>query len=118
MISRGNSRRLVQSLGTWFLSPKRLLPSLELASTESSIPCRPLNMHWRCSDGRCQLVLPAVASTGSPTASRRSPPKRANSARPENGQRLAGYVGYCLLSWREQPDHPLKIPTHNPTHRT
>jgi len=36
-------------------------------------------------------VLHAVASTASPIASLRSPPKRANSARPENGQRLAGY---------------------------
>ena len=50
-------------------------------------------MLWRCSDGRCLLVLPAVASTGSLTVSRRSPPKRANSPHPENGQRLAGYVG-------------------------
>ena len=29
MICRGNSNRRVQSLGTWFLSPKRLSPSLE-----------------------------------------------------------------------------------------
>jgi hypothetical protein len=42
------------------------------------------------------LVLHAVVSIAFPTASPRSPPKRANSARPENGQRLAGYVAYCL----------------------
>ena len=42
------------------------------------------------------MVLHAVVSTGSPIALPRSPPRRANSAHPENGQRLAGYVGYCL----------------------
>ena len=45
---------------------------------------------WRCSGGACRLVLPATASTGFPIASPKSLPKRANSAHPENGQRLAG----------------------------
>src|SRR5208337_2532338 len=92
MISRGNSNRLVPNRGIWFLNQKPLTPSLQLAWTVSSIPCRPLNTHWRCSGGPCRLVLHAVASIGSPTGSPRSPPKRANSAHPENGQRLAGYV--------------------------
>ena len=34
-----------------------------------SIPCSPLNMHWKCSGGRCRLVPPALASIGSPIAS-------------------------------------------------
>jgi hypothetical protein len=37
---------------------KPLPPSLELAWTVLSIPCRPLNMHWRGSGGRCRWVLP------------------------------------------------------------
>jgi len=45
--------RLDQSLAIWFPSRKRLLPSLELVWKELSIPCRPLNMPWRCSGGRC-----------------------------------------------------------------
>jgi hypothetical protein len=38
----------------------------------------------------CQTTLLAVASTGSPIGSPKSSSKRANSPRPENGQRLAG----------------------------
>ena len=102
MISRGNSNRLVQNLGISFHSRKRLLPSLELASTGLSILCPELDMPWRCSGGRCRSVLPAVASTGSPIASSRSPPRHANSAHPENGQRLAGYVGFLV----SEPDRP------------
>src|SRR5260370_35439203 len=52
--------------------------------------CSALNMYWKCSVVLCQTVLPAVASTGSPTGSPRSLPKRAKSPHPENGQRLAG----------------------------
>jgi len=94
MISSGNSYRLDQSLAIWFPSRKRLLPPLELVWMELSIPCGPLNMPWRCSGGRYRLVPHAVVSTGSPIASQRSSPKRANSARPESGQTLAGYVSY------------------------
>ena len=93
MISSGNSSRPVQTLGISFHNRKRRSPHFELASTGSSILCSPLIMRWRCSGERYRSVLPAVASTGSPIASLRSPPKRANSTHPENGQRLAGYVG-------------------------
>src|SRR5437870_11324686 len=92
MISSGNSYRLDQSLAIWFPSRKRLLPPLELVWMELAIPCGLLNMPWRCSGGRYRLVPHAVVSTGSPIASQRSSPKRANSARPESGQTLAGYV--------------------------
>src|SRR5207244_4336070 len=93
-ICSGNSNWLVPNLGISLHSRQRHSPSFEPASTGSSILCSPLNMRWRCSAGRCRLGLHAVASTDSPTASPRSLPKRANSAHPENGQRLAGYVGY------------------------
>ena len=73
--------------GALHLSRKPLSASPELASTGALIPCRPLNMRWRCSGGRCRLVLHAVVSTGSPIALPRSPPRRANSAHPENGHR-------------------------------
>src|SRR5437879_13599061 len=104
MISSGNSYRLDQSLAIWFPSRKRLLPPLELVWMELSIPCGPLNMPWRCSGGRYRLVPHAVVSTGSPIASQRSSPKRANSARPESGQTLAGYVGYSGVG-----SHPLRM---------
>src|SRR5258708_3520953 len=51
--------------------------------------CSALNMYWKCSVVLCQTVLPADASTGSPTGSPRSLPKRAKSPHPENVPRLA-----------------------------
>src|SRR5580692_659453 len=104
MISRGNSNRLVPSLGIWFPSRKYLLPTFELASTGLSILCALLSMRWRCSGGRWRSVLPAVASTASPIASQRSPPKPANSPPPENGQRLAGYVDNSLEKLDRTPE--------------
>jgi len=100
MISSENSNRLVQNLGIWFHSRPHHPPFFELASTGSLIPSRPPNMRWRCSGGRCRSELHAVVSTGSPTASPKSPPRRANSAHPENGQRLAGYVELLFTRYR------------------
>jgi hypothetical protein len=43
------------------------------------------------------MASPPVASTGWPTASPKSSPRRANSAHPENGQRLAGYARFAAV---------------------
>src|SRR5881398_2692269 len=112
MISSGNSYRLDQSLAIWFPSRKRLLPPLELVWMELSIPCGPLNMPWRCSGGRYRLVPHAVVSTGSPIASQRSSPKRANSARPESGQTLAGYVVRSRMNGLEWLPHQARRAGH------
>src|SRR5258708_17053242 len=48
----------------------------------------------KCSVVNYHTVLLAFALTVSPTASPKSSEKRASSRRPENGQRLAGNVGY------------------------
>ncbi len=78
--------------------PRHLVPQPKTPShSASSRPRWRDRFFARCSTcarnvppRRCQTVLLAVASTGSPTASPKSSPKRANSRRPENGQRLAG----------------------------
>ena len=46
--------------GIWFPSRKCLLPTFELASTESSILCSPPSMPWRCSGGRWRSAYPPL----------------------------------------------------------
>jgi hypothetical protein len=52
----------------------------------------------KCFVAHYQTAPLAVASTGSPIGSPKSLSKRANSAHPEHGQRLAGYVGFRYVT--------------------
>src|SRR5215470_3013510 len=90
MICSGNSSWLVPNLGILFHNRKPHPPDFALASTASSILCSLLNTSWRFSAARCPTALLATAWTDYLTGSPRSSQKRANSARPNNGQRLAG----------------------------
>src|SRR6266478_428426 len=89
------------------LNPGILFPSqrcrphaFELASMESSILCSLLNMCWRCSAAPCHTAVLVLASIASQTGSPRFSAKRASSAPPENGQRLAGYADNAgVIAW-------------------
>jgi len=87
-----NSNGPVLNPGILFPSQRCRPHAFELASMESSILCSLLNMCWRCSTARCHTAVLVLASIASQTGSARFSAKRASSAPPENGQRLAGYA--------------------------
>src|SRR5467141_3415499 len=81
---------------------------------ESSILCSLLNMCWRCSAAPCHTAVLVLASIASQTGSPRFSAKRASSAPPENGQRLAGYADNTEVEQLDQhcavsKDLPLRL---------
>src|SRR5215472_13773123 len=93
LISSENLSWLVQNFGILFHTPTCRRLHFVRTSTDCTMLYSLPNMGSRCFGAHYQTAPLAGASTGSPIGSPKSLQRRANSAHPEHGQRLAGYVG-------------------------